>query len=153
MIKFIAGDILRAPSQYIAIDVATDSEEGMFTGLAMKVSSKWPDVQRHFKQFTRGNKFQGGELFVVSPGKNRPGIIYIAIQPYLHNTSSPFLNGGLRKLARYCVKHKVESVSLPRIGAGLVDVDWENETRPLLVKYFEGAKTMFYVYDDQKQKQ
>jgi O-acetyl-ADP-ribose deacetylase (regulator of RNase III) len=51
------------------------------------------------------------------------------------------------------VKHKVESVSLPRIGAGLVDVDWENETRPLLVKYFEGAKTMFYVYDDQKQKQ
>jgi O-acetyl-ADP-ribose deacetylase (regulator of RNase III) len=150
MIKFISGDILRATSEYIAHGVATGSQEGMGTGLAFKISSKWPEVQRHFKQFTRGNKFQGGDLFVVAPAKNRPGIIYIATQPDMYHATLSFLNRGLRKLARYCVKHNVRSVSLPKIGAGLGKLDWETETKPLMMKYFEEGKTIFYIYEDFK---
>jgi O-acetyl-ADP-ribose deacetylase (regulator of RNase III) len=81
MIKIVAGDILRTTSEYLAHGVAVGSQEGMGTGLALKISSKWPEAQRHFRQFSRGNKFQGGDLFVVAPARNRPGIIYIATQP------------------------------------------------------------------------
>lgn len=150
MIKFISGDILRATSEYIAHGVATGAQEGMGTGLALKISSKWPDVQKHFKQFTRSQNFQGGDLFVVAPAKNRPGIIYIATQPDMYHATLSFLYRGLRKLARYCVKHKIKTVSLPKIGAGLGKLDWEGEVKPLLEKYFEDGDTTYFIYDDFK---
>lgn len=150
MIKFVSGDILRTTSEYLAHGIATDSEQGTGAGLALKISSRWPEVQRHFRQFARGNKFQGGDLFVVAPARNRPGIIFIATQPDMYQAALPFVNRGLRKLARYCVKHKVESVSLPRIGAGLGKLDWEMETKPLVMKHLADLDTTFYLYEDFK---
>jgi O-acetyl-ADP-ribose deacetylase (regulator of RNase III) len=111
MIKLVSGDILRTTSEYLAHGVAIGSQESPGTGLALKISSRWPEVQKHFRQFTRGNKFQGGDLFVVAPARNRPGVIYIATQPDLYHATLPFLNRGLRKLARYCVKNKIARVS------------------------------------------
>jgi len=150
MIKFVSGDILRTTSSYIAQGVATGTQEGLGTGLALKISSKWPDVQKHFKQFARSQKFQGGDLFVVAPSKNRPGMIYVATQPDMDSASLSFLNRGLRKLARYSVKHQLESVSLPRIGAGLGKLDWEDEVKPLLIKHLEDLDTNFVIYEDFK---
>jgi O-acetyl-ADP-ribose deacetylase (regulator of RNase III) len=150
MIKSVSGDILRTTSEYLAHGVATGSQEGLGTGLALKISSQWPEVQKHFKQFTRGNKFQGGDLFVVAPARNRVGVIYIATQPDMYHATTSFLNRGLRKLARYCVKHKIESVSLPRIGSGLGKLDWETETKPLITKHLADLDTTFYLYEDFK---
>ena len=150
MIKFVSGDILKTASSYIAQGVATESQEGMGIGLALKISTKWPDVQRHFKQFTRSQKFQGGDIFVVARTRNRPGIIYVATQPDMYQASLSFLNRGLRKLARYCVKHRVESVSLPRIGAGLGKLDWDDEVKPLLVKHLADLETTFLIFEDFK---
>jgi O-acetyl-ADP-ribose deacetylase (regulator of RNase III) len=147
MIKFISGDILHATSQYIATGVTTGTQENPGTGLALKISSKWPDAQKHLRQFARGNKFLGGDLFVVAPARNRPGIIYIAIQGETDDITSSFLNTGLRKLERYCAKRGIESISVPGIDAGLGSLDWETETKPLMAKYFEYGKTVFYVYE------
>lgn len=148
MIKFISGDILRANTEFIALGVATGAPEGVGASgsVGAKISSKWPEVQKHLRQFTRGNKFQGGDLFVVAPGKNRPGVIFIAALSDADNVSASFLNRGLRKLARYCIKHKVVSVALPKIAVGL---DWEDEVKPLIEKFLEGEKTEFFVYEDQ----
>lgn len=147
MIKFISGDILRATSQYIVTSVATGTQENSAAGLASRISSKWPEAQKHLRQFARGNKFLGGDLFVVAPAKNRPGIIYIATQGVSDDNTASFLNTGLRKLERYCAKRGIESVSVPDIGAGMGALDWETETKPLMMKYFEYGKTFFYVYE------
>jgi O-acetyl-ADP-ribose deacetylase (regulator of RNase III) len=148
MIKIVAGDILRTTSEYLAHGVASGAEEGIGTGLALRISSKWPEAQKHLRQFSRGNKFQGGDLFVVAPGRNRPGIIYIATQPDMYDASLSFVNRGLRKLARFCVKHKIGSVALPRIGAGLGKLDWETETKPLIMKHLADLNTTFTLYED-----
>ncbi|MCU1266742.1 MAG: Appr-p processing protein [Acidobacteria bacterium] len=147
MIKFVSGDVLRATSQYIVTGVTTGTQENPGAGLAARISSKWPDAQKHLRQFARGNKFLGGDLFVVAPAKNRPGIIYIATQGETDDSTSSFLNTGLRKLERYCAKRGVESVAVPGAGAGLGTLDWETETKPLMIKYFEYGKTEFSVYD------
>jgi len=150
MINFVSGDILRTTSRYIAQGVATGTQEGVGSGLALRISSKWPESQKHFKQFTRSQKFQGGDIFVVAPGKGRPGIIYIATQPDMDQDSLSFLNRGLRKLARYSVKHQVESVSMPRIGAGLGKLDWEEEVKPLLLKHLADLETSFLIYEGEQ---
>ena len=150
MIKFVSGDVLQTASRFIAQGVAIGTPDGMGTGLALQISSKWPEAQKHFKQFTRSQNFQGGDIFVVAPKKNRPGIIYVATQPDVDHASLSFLNRGLRKLARYCVKNQIESVSVPKIGTGLDKLDWEEEVKPLLVKHLDDLETNFLIYEDFK---
>lgn len=63
MIHWTGGNILNAETEYIAQGVATGSQEGLGTGLALKISTKWPEAQKLFKKFTRNNKFTGGDIF------------------------------------------------------------------------------------------
>ena len=150
MIEFVSGDLLQADTQYIAQGVATGSQEGLGTGLALKISRKWPDVQARFKRYTRSNAFEGGDLFVVEPDlqAGRPGVIYIATQPDMYHATVSFLKKGIRSLAKYCDKHNVESVSLPKIGAGLGKLDWESQVKPLFLKHLSTGTTRYRIIED-----
>lgn len=150
MVEFISGDILQSTTQYIAQGVAVGSQEGLGTGLALKISTKWADAQKQFKKYTFNNKFEGGDVFAALPTENRPGIIYIATQPDMYHAVLPFLNKGLRNLVNYCAKKNIESVALPKIGAGLGKLDWKDEVKPLMIKYFTESDTLFWVYEDFK---
>ena len=150
MINFVSGDILQTTTQYLAQGVATQSQEGLGTGLALKISTKWPDAQKEFKKFTFNNKFEGGDLFVSSLDQGRPGIIYIATQPDMYHAVLPFLKRGLKNLASYSAKNRVESVSIPKIGSGLGKLNWESEVRPLMINYLDNIDTLFQIYDDFK---
>ncbi len=150
MIEFVSGDILQTETQYLAQGVAVGSQEGLGTGLALKISTKWTDAQKQFKKFTFNNKFEGGDLFVAPPEENRLGIIYIATQPDMYHAVLPFLNKGLRNLAAFCSKNTVATVSVPKIGAGLGKLDWEAEVKPLMLKHLSESQTLFRIYEDFK---
>ena len=143
--------MLQAQTEYIAQGVATGTQEGRGTGLAQKISTKWPDVQQQFKKYTRSNPFAGGGVFAVLPTPERPGVIYIATQPDMYHATISYLNKGLRNLVVFCVKHEISSVALPKIGAGLGKLDWETEVKPLMQTHFAAGDTMFCVYEDFKQ--
>ena len=150
MVKFVSGDILQTETQYLAQGVAVGSQEGMGTGLARKISTKWAGAQKQFKKFTFKNKFEGGDIFVAPPEDARPGIIYIATQPDMYHAVLPFLNKGLKNLAAFCAEHDVETVSVPKIGAGLGKLDWDGEVKPLILKHLSQSETLFHVYEDFK---
>jgi O-acetyl-ADP-ribose deacetylase (regulator of RNase III) len=150
MISFVSGNLLDAKTEYIAQGVAISSQEGLGTGLALKISLKWPEVQQQFKRYTRNHSFAGGDVFVVPPTNERPGVIYIATQPDMYHATLSYLNRGLRNLVKYCSKHQVASVSLPKIGAGLGKLDWKTEVKPLLIQHLGNATTSFIVYEDFK---
>jgi O-acetyl-ADP-ribose deacetylase (regulator of RNase III) len=151
MIEFISGDIFQTHTTFIAHGVAIGTQEGLGTGLAFKLSSKWPDVQQQFKKFTRTHPFTRGDLCVILPTPHRPGVIYIATQPDMYHATLPYLNRGLRNLAGYCTKQAVDSVALPKIGAGLGKLDWQHEVKPLLLQHLASVTTRFLIYEDFKQ--
>ena len=148
MIRFVSGDILQSDSEYIAQGVACGSQEGLGTGLALKISKKWPDAQKKFKKFTFNQKFEGGDIYVVAPEADRPGIIYIATQPDMYHATLPFLNKGLRNLVVFCAKHRISAVAVPKIGAGLGKLDWEGDVKPLMLKHLGEHDTLFEIYED-----
>ena len=150
MIEIVSGDILQSSCEYLAQGVAVGSQEGLGTGLAFKISRKWPDAQKQFKKFTQSHKFAGGDVFVSDPEDGRPGIIYIATQPDMYRASMSFLNRGLRNLVKFCEGKHVKSVSLPKIGAGLGKLDWEGEVRPLVFEHLVRTPTLFQIYEDFK---
>ncbi len=83
MLKFVEGDLLQATEEYIAHGVAEGNQEGLGTGLALKISKRWPEVQAAFKKRARSGTFKGGTIWVHERVLDGPGIVYLAI---LHRT-------------------------------------------------------------------
>ena len=147
MISFASGDILQANEQYIAQGVAEGNQEGLGTGLALKISTRWPAAQSAFKRHCRSGTFKGGSLWAFAPTDGTPGIIYLATQPDMYHATLPYLRKALRKLASWTQKNEVESVALPKIAAGLGKLSWSDDVRPLLIRYLDSADCKFVVYE------
>jgi O-acetyl-ADP-ribose deacetylase (regulator of RNase III) len=147
MIDFVAGDLLTAGEQYIAQGVAEGNQEGLGTGLALKISKKWPDVQVAFKKHARSRNFDGGDIWTIEPADGRPGFIYLATQPDMYHATLPYLRKAIRKLAKWAEKSGIESVALPKIGAGLGKLSWEEEIKPLFIEHLASGSTRFVVYE------
>ena len=150
MIKYISGDILQSKDEYIAQGVAIGSQEGLGTGLAFKLSSQFPEIQKLFKKYTRNTKFQAGDVFIGEIKGFSPGIIYIATQPDMYHAELTYLNKGLKRLKKVCESRGIQTVSLPKIGAGLGKLDWNSEVKPLLESILSDCETVFNVYEDYK---
>lgn len=147
MITFISGNILQAREQYLAQGVAEGNQEGLGTGLAFKISSKWPDAQRAFKQWARSGQFKGGSIWVYPPSDDAPGLIYLATQPDMYHATLPYVRKALRNLATWCERNKVQSVAMPKIASGLGKLSWDDEIKPLLIRQLQDAGCLFVVYE------
>ncbi|RUU11739.1 Appr-1-p processing protein [Mesorhizobium sp. M6A.T.Ca.TU.002.02.2.1] len=147
MIVFVAGDLLAAEENYIAQGVAEGNQEGLGTGLALKISRKWPNVQAAFKKHARTGKFTGGQLWTLEPDGDQPGFIYLATQPDMYHATLPYLRKAIRGLAKWADRNSVESVALPKIGSGLGKLSWQDEVKPLLVEQLAHRTTRYVVYE------
>lgn len=147
MITFESGDLLQASEEYIAQGVAEGDQEGLGTGLAFKISRRWPAAQSAFKRHCRSGMFTGGSLWVFPPTESNPGIIYLATQPDMYHATMPYLRTALRALVAWAKKNDVNSVALPKIGAGLGKLSWSDQVQPLLIRYLDGPKCNFVVYE------
>jgi O-acetyl-ADP-ribose deacetylase (regulator of RNase III) len=148
VITFTAGDLLQTGQAYIAQGVAEGNQEGLGTGLALKISRKWPDVQAAFKRHARSGRFRGGDLWACPPADGRPGVIYLATQPDMYHAKLPYLRKALRRLARWADGEEIKDVGLPKIGAGLGKLSWPGEVKPLMVELLADARCLFVVYED-----
>lgn len=77
-----------------------------------------------------------------------PGFVYLATQPDMYHATLPFLRRSLKKLSVWAAASAVESVALPKIGAGLGKLSWRDEVRPLLIESFSDHPCAFVVYED-----
>jgi len=147
MLEFTSGDLLQTRAQFIAQGVAEGNQEGLGTGLALKISQRWPEVQAAFKKYGRSGRFRGGSIWVFPPSDAHPGFVYLATQPDMYHATLPFLRRSLRRLTKWADRESVESVALPKIGAGLGKLSWNSEVKPLLIEHLTESPCRFIVYE------
>ena len=147
MIEFTSGDLLQSEAQYIAQGVAEGNQEGLGTGLALKISKRWPEVQSAFKKYARSGSFRGGCLRACEPAGDRPGVIYLATQPDMYHATLSYLRKSLRRLVRWTANENVTSVSLPKIGAGLGKLSWDAEVKPLMIELLSQSECKFIIIE------
>ncbi len=147
MISFIAGDLLASRETYIAQGVAEGNQEGLGTGLAFKISKRWPEVQAAFKKHARSGNFRGGDIWTLAPAPGRPGFVYMATQPDMYHATMPYLRKAVRKLVQWAGRREISSVAIPKIGAGLGKLSWLEDVRPLLVEHLTAGSTHYVVYE------
>jgi O-acetyl-ADP-ribose deacetylase (regulator of RNase III) len=148
MIEFISGNLLKVQSGYIGQGVAEGNQEGLGTGLALEISKKWPHVQSAFKKHCRSTKFKGGSIWTYPPTDNDPGFIYLATQPDMYHATLPYTRKAFKKMDKWAAKHKPEIISLPKIGAGLGKLSWENDIKPLMLELFKKSTTKYFVFEN-----
>ncbi|WP_146588765.1 Appr-1-p processing protein [Posidoniimonas polymericola] len=147
MLSFVQGDLLQATEPYIAQGVAEGNQEGMGTGLALKISRRWPEIQAGFKKFARSGNFKGGGLWSHPGIDGGPGVFYLATQPDMYHATMPYLRKSLRRLKKWSAEGGVSAVALPKIGAGLGKLSWEDQVKPLFVEILSESETHFVVYE------
>jgi O-acetyl-ADP-ribose deacetylase (regulator of RNase III) len=147
MISFVTGDLLASTEDYIAQGVAEGNQEGLGTGLAFKISRRWPEAQVAFKKHARSGSFTGGDIWTFAPGPDRPGFVYMATQPDMYHATLPYLRKAVRNLAKWADRHGIKSVGLPKIGAGLGKLSWDEDVKPLLVEHLAPGPTHYVVYE------
>jgi O-acetyl-ADP-ribose deacetylase (regulator of RNase III) len=150
MIKFVSGDILKATTGYIAHGVAEGNQEGLGTGLALKISTKCPGVQILFKKHARSGKFKGGNIWICEPNNYRPGFVYLATQKNMFHANAPYLRKSIKRLSKWAEVNKIALVHLPKVGAGLGKLSWFNDVKPIFEEYLKKHNTFFKVYEDYK---
>jgi O-acetyl-ADP-ribose deacetylase (regulator of RNase III) len=149
MIRFTRGDLLAAQQAYIGQGVAVGNQEGLGTGLALKISTKWPAAQRAFKHHARTGRFKGGSIWVYEQPTEGPGVVYLATQPDMYRASLPFLRRALRALVKWTTDAQIPSVALPKVGSGLGKLSWEKQVKPLFIELLGPSATCeFVVYED-----
>lgn len=147
MLKFVSGDLLQTDAHYIAQGVAEGNQEGLGTGLAFKISKKWPKVQTAFKNHARSGRFKGGDAWLVDACEEHPGVIYLATQPDMYHATLPYLRRALKNLVKLSESKQLTTVAMPKIGAGLGKLSWESEVKPLLIELLSSSNCSFVVYE------
>ena len=147
MLTFIQGDLLQASEPYIAQGVAEGNQEGLGTGLAFKISKRWPIIQSAFKRVARSGSFKGGTIWSHPGVDGGPGIVYLATQPDMYHATMPYLRKSVRRLRTWAENNNIVAVGLPKIGAGLGKLSWEDQVKPLLIEVLSDSTTKFVVYE------
>jgi O-acetyl-ADP-ribose deacetylase (regulator of RNase III) len=66
----------------------------------------------------------------------------------MYRASLPYLRRALRELVKWASKEQVESVALPKVGAGLGKLSWEAEVKPLFIELLGPAPCEFVIFED-----
>lgn len=102
-----------------------NAQGAMGKGIAAEFKKKWPQMYKEYKQECKQGKLKLGDVFhwvdkdlhifnlITQP---RPG-------PYAELHA---IEKAIDQAIRLCILHKVNSVAIPKIGAGLGGLPWES---------------------------
>lgn len=151
MIEFIKGDITSVTEGLIVH--GTNCSGGFGSGVAGAIRVKWPLVYEIFKGYQPG-KHLLGEFVPVKINDD----LYVAncyTQLYFGSdgrryASPEAIKKALTSAYKYAKEHEIKSVSLPKIGAGLGGLSWEDEVFPIVKAIsanFNSIHTKIYYID------
>ena len=132
MIEFISGDILKSDSKILVNPVNCVGVMGK--GLALKFKDKFPKNYKLYKEACKRGRVRIGSPFVFSDESSR----YILNFPTKEHWRDPSyienIEIGLEVLKKTLTTLPELSISIPALGCGCGELDWEQNVKPLLIR-------------------
>ena len=66
----------------------------------------------------------------------------------VYHATINYLRKALRQLVKWAERENVETIGLPKIGAGLGKLSWESDVKPLMEEFFSDSPCRFVIYED-----
>ena len=122
-IEFRTGDLFALGFPALAHGVNC---QGQLGGLALHFAHRWPDMADAYVDECSGGRLTLGGMFVWTAADGT--VIYnLATQLYGGpNAELGAIESSLRSAVEHAEDHEITSIGLPRIGAGIGGLEWED---------------------------
>lgn len=123
-ISFVEGDLFE--SKLEALAHGCNCQGAMGKGIALRFRSKFPRMYAWYKQQCSILRFTLGNVQVWDREPNGPIIFNLATQERWGQQANIIaIERSMRGMCKYAMEHKISKIGLPRIGAGLGGLPWE----------------------------
>lgn len=149
MIYKVKGDILLSKAHAIAHGVGVN--DPMDKGLAMKLQSKYPSLQKDLNRWCHQHDTKPGEAWMWV-GQNNIRIVNLITHENNESNDQHYgkatlgnIKQALDALQKIITFEKLSSIALPKIGTGFGDLDWD-DVWPLIETNLVGLDIPVYLY-------
>lgn len=131
MIDFLTGDIFTSTAPAVGHGVNTHGLMG--AGIAAVIRRKYPSVYQEYHKHCKSPGLKPGTMLPLL-GEDGRWVFNIASQdrpgPHARLT---WLESGVEEAFRFCEENEIPAFAIPRIGAGIGGLEWE-DVRSTLVE-------------------
>ncbi len=139
MIDFIDGDIWEAFEAGISVAHGVNCDGIMGGGIAVQFRERFPAMFEHYEhECLDWGTLLLGDVYFYDAGEGR-FVINLFTQPSTRGASYDALMTALKKLRLEMQTRNIETVAMPKIGAGLGGLEWE-VVKVMLISVFGGVR-------------
>ncbi len=150
MITFTKGDLFESHADALVNTVNCVGVMGK--GIALQFKERFHENFMAYEEACAFREIQTGKMFVTQPTDPSLPLWIINFPTKLHwrdPSKLEWIEAGLKDLRRFLIEHKVRSVAVPALGAGLGRLDWK-DVRRLIERELAGLETEIMVYEAMK---
>ena len=129
-VKFVSGDIFSTDS-ITAFAHGCNCAGAMGKGIAVEFKKKWPKMYSEYHRLCKANEYKLGDVFVW----HQDNVTIFNLGTQAHWTKKAELSAigkSVSSMLEIAKKEGINEIVMPRVGAGLGGVDWD-EIKQLLL--------------------
>lgn len=143
MIHYMNGDIFRSEMQVLVNPVNTVGVMGK--GLALQFKVRYPAMFEAYQTLCKQGNFEIGQLHLFRA--DTKWILNFPTKQHWRNPSKlDYIESGLKHFIEIYHDEAIESIALPKLGAGLGGLDWETQVKPLMEHYLSDLPIEIEIY-------
>lgn len=149
MIVFKKGNIFDSDCQTL---VNTVNRNGiMGKGLALQFKQRYPEMFDEYKLACKRKQiYIGGDLWVwdyIDMYKPKKILCFATKEDWWNPSKLVWIERGLQMFVNTYKAFGIISIAWPKLGCTNGKLNWENEVKPLMVKYLDDINIMCEIYE------
>ena len=173
MIIFKKGNLFDSECQTLVNTVNIDGVMGK--GIALQFKQRYPDMFNEYRRVCSGKDYigigklkEGGDLWLypfTDMFKTRNILCFATKEHWYYKSKLEWIERGLQLLTKrytltdespygdiehsfYWYEHlRIKSIAWPKLGCNNGGLNWENEVKPLMIKYLDDIDIINEIYE------
>ncbi|NSL90787.1 macro domain-containing protein [Chitinophaga sp. Mgbs1] len=142
---FIQGDLFNHPGLHTYAH-GCNCAGAMGKGIAVDFKLKFPDMYQEYKKRCRNGSFTLGSVYFYQSGPY--SVFNIGTQKTWQTKAEMVaIETGLTTMLNIAAEHNIHKIGLPRIGAGLGRLSWE-EVKETIIRLAENSPIELIVFEE-----
>ncbi|MCP4491596.1 MAG: macro domain-containing protein [Gammaproteobacteria bacterium] len=145
MVKYLKGDIFATPN-IKAYAHGCNCTGAMGKGIAVAFKKRWPQMYFEYKKLCDTGKFKPGDVFLWE--ENGEYIFNLGTQKNWRSKATlDAITKSLEEMFKQAVYRNITAIALPRIGAGLGGLNWD-DVKQIISTLGDESSIKLYVCDE-----
>lgn len=148
MITFIKGNLFNSECQTLVNTVNCCGVMG--AGIAKQFKQLYPDMFNEYKLACKHKELlYGGDLWIwnyIDLYKHKKILCFATKERWEYPSKIEWIERGLLNFINNYQKWKIKSIAWPKLGCNNGKLNWEEQVKPLMIKYLEPLKINNEIY-------